>query len=211
VPANNILPEARKNALITVIDEALEEVKSSRDVSLLQECRSIFRARVPLHLRAYVAANLALKSSPNLSAKNYSGHGKAKNKTGKAKDNTQIDPKEALENKKLPAQPKAEPKPRNKADKAKRYRGEGLSLFISAGRRQRFFAKTILKILTVDFGIAEEKIGDIRTMDNYSFVTIDPELESAVVSAISGMDWKGRILGINRARKKGEESLEADS
>ena len=82
MPANNILPEARKNALITVIDEALEEVKSSRDVSLLQECRSIFRARVPLHLRAYVAANLALKSSPNLSAKNYSGHGKAKNKTG---------------------------------------------------------------------------------------------------------------------------------
>ncbi|MCK7537922.1 MAG: hypothetical protein MZV63_46700 [Marinilabiliales bacterium] len=63
VPSHSILPDARRAAIEAAFDEALAEVRAAGDVALLQECRAIFRGRVPLHLRAYVAAALALRGA----------------------------------------------------------------------------------------------------------------------------------------------------
>jgi hypothetical protein len=79
-----------------------------------------------------------------------------------------------------------------------------VTLFVSAGRRQRFYARVAIKQLLETPGVSSEQIGDIRTMDNYSFIVVDPAVEDTVLATLNGFDFKGRVLAANRARKKGE-------
>ncbi|HAP42944.1 MAG: hypothetical protein A2087_08985 [Spirochaetes bacterium GWD1_61_31] len=85
-----------------------------------------------------------------------------------------------------------------------RYQGEGLSVFVSAGRRQRFYARVALKILLEHCQLAEEQIGDIRTMDNYSFISVDPAVADSIIAKLNGHPFKGRPLTVNLARKRDE-------
>ncbi|PKL08808.1 MAG: hypothetical protein CVV51_07005 [Spirochaetae bacterium HGW-Spirochaetae-7] len=238
VPSHSILPDARRAAIEAAFDEALAEVRAAGDVALLQECRAIFRRRVPLHLRAYVAAVLALRSSgrqpdhrrqgPEVSRKprddraSRDGEKRKDGRPGKAV------PAQGAETTRKPERNRPagrgvstgrdvstgreEPAGHDVSvghdePRENRYRGEGVTLFVSAGRRQRFYSRIAVKILLEVPGVSGETIGDIRTMDNYSFIVVDPAIEDSVISALHGYDFKGRILAVNRARKKGENAL----
>lgn len=223
MPSHTILPEARRAALAAAVDEALKEVREASDVALLQECRALFRARVPLHLRAYVAAALALKAASGSSVRGGKGEDGRRRKSAEQRDRDREPQAKADRPAREPK--KAEPRVREArpkeakaterddrervAERENRYRGEGVTLFVSAGRRQRFYSRIAAKVVAEAAGIGEERIGDIRTMDNYSFVVVDPDVEEAVLSALSGYDWKGRSLTINRARKRGEGAPDA--
>ena len=213
--SHSILPESRRAAIEAAFDEALAEVRAAGDVALLQECRSIFRKRVPFNLRAYVAAALALKGAgggrPSASRGRVADDGRreSRSKGEPRKDGRQ----QQQVAQKAPAPKKQEkqqrePEPREARAPAEprenRYRGEGVTLFVSAGRRQRFYARVAVKILLEVPGVSDESVGDIRTMDNYSFVVVDPAVEEAVIAALNGYDFKGRTLAANRARKRGE-------
>jgi ATP-dependent RNA helicase DeaD len=50
--------------------------------------------------------------------------------------------------------------------------------------------------------VVEEQIGDIRTMDNYSFINIDPAAEETAIQVLGSSEYKGRLLTVNRAKKK---------
>ncbi len=242
MPSHSILPEARRAAIEAAFDEALAEVRASGNVALLQECRAIFRKRVPLTLRAYVAAALVLKGSgasrPAEKRGRFAEPGKgadsARDSRGdrNARDSRpgndrQKDARPRNEAQPSSAQKKTEKprkeavvrearEPRAAAESAEvreprevrenRYRGEGVTLFVSAGRRQRFYARVAIKVLLDIPGITDEVVGDIRTMDNYSFIVVDPSVEDAVIAGLSGYDFKGRILAANRARKRGESA-----
>jgi len=241
VPSHPILPQARRAALEAAFDEALAEVRAAGDVALLQECRSIFRKRVPLNLRAYVAAALALKgagaSRPSDargrnadSGRNDRNDRDGRNERGdKRKDGRQQkDAQPAPSSGKSPKQKKEQPpresrearEPRAAVEPAEtreprevrenRYRGEGVTLFVSAGRRQRFYARVAIKVLLDIPGVADESVGDIRTMDNYSFIVVDPAVEEIVIAGLNGYDFKGRVLAVNRARKRGESAPAAE-
>lgn len=242
MPSHSILPEARRAAIEAAFDEALAEVRASGNIALLQECRAIFRKRVPLTLRAYVAAALVLKGSgasrladkrgrfaePGRNAEpGKDSRGDRNSRDSRPGNERQKDGRPRNEAQLASAQKKAEkPKkeavvrevrePRVVADSGEvreprevrenRYRGEGVTLFVSAGRRQRFYARVAIKVLLDIPGVADEVVGDIRTMDNYSFIVVDPAVEEAVIAGLSGYDFKGRILAANRARKRGESA-----
>lgn len=213
--SHSILPESRRAAIEAAFDEALAEVRAAGDVALLQECRSIFRKRVPFNLRAYVAATLALKGAgggrPSSARGRVADEGRRETR---GKGEPRKDGRRPQEAQKAPSpkkqekQQQREPEPREARAPAElrenRYRGEGVTLFVSAGRRQRFYARVAVKILLDVPGVSDESVGDIRTMDNYSFVVVDPAVEEAVIAALNGYDFKGRTLAANRARKRGE-------
>jgi len=229
VPSYSILPEARRAALEAAIDEALTEVREASDVALLQECRAVFRSRVPLHLRAYVAAAMALKGSSGQASRRDD-----ERRRKKPSDQRRAEPSGATVDKaeggraerkargadkaaravaeasraERPEGAARDRESREKDNRENRYQGEGVTLFVSAGRRQRFYARIAVKVIAEAAGVGEASIGDVRTMDNYSFVVVAPEAESAVVAALSGFDWKGRSLTVNRARKRGESAPE---
>ncbi|MBN2875195.1 MAG: DbpA RNA binding domain-containing protein, partial [Spirochaetales bacterium] len=207
--SHSILPAARRAAIEAAFDEALADVRAAGDVALLQECRAIFRQRVPLHLRAYVAAALVLNGSPATTrapqnkdkAKQQLPRNARKGETGSL--GTQSAPERARDKKARPGSAgeqrgeSASREPRETREK--RYRGEGVTLFVSAGRRQRFYSRIAVKLLLEIPGVADESIGDIRTMDNYSFIVVDPAVEDAVLATLNGYDFKGRIIAANRA------------
>lgn len=236
VPSHPILPDSRKAAVEAVLEEVLAEVRAVSDATLLHECRSIFRSKVPLNLRAYVAAAMALRLTGSASrqdrpkgrgsdkargpeqaaADRTGGADKAK---GRAPDKAREEPRQAREEKpgrraeaarpeRAPDKPAIEKQESKRGDEPEareiRYRGEGVTLFVSAGRRQRFYARVAVRILTEAPGIGPEQVGDVRTMDNYCFIVVAPEAEEAAIAALNGLDFKGRILAANRARKKGE-------
>lgn len=209
VPSHSILPESRRAAIEAEFDEALAEVRATADVALLQECRAIFRARVPFNLRAYVAAALALKYAggsrqpEKRSRDGKGGRGRAEGRPDNRAESVARQAKPKKEEK--PAREPEAKEPREPREvRENRYRGEGVTLFVSAGRRQRFYARVAVKMLLDIPGVADEQVGDVRTMDNYSFIVVDPAVEDAVIAALNGYDLKGRTLAVNRARKRGE-------
>lgn len=227
MPSHSILPEARRVAIEAAFDEALAEVRASGNVALLQECRAIFRKRIPLTLRAYVAAALVLKgagtsrpsdkrgrfaesgrgaeASRDSRGDHDSRQGNERQKNGRARNEGQPAFTQKKPDKTRVEAVVSEPRePREVREN--RYRGEGVTLFVSAGRRQRFYARVAIKVLLDIPGITDEVIGDIRTMDNYSFIVVDPTVEESVIAGLSGYDFKGRILAANRARKRGESA-----
>jgi len=222
VPSHPILPDSRRAALEAVFDEALAEVRAASDVALLHECRAIFRKKVPLSLRAYVAAAFALRlASSSGGAFQHQGRKRDEPRPDKrgsdsrGKEPSARKPGDSQRGKqgapvKTEAAPITAPDRKDAAERREpeirenRYRGEGITLFVSAGRRQRFYARVAIKQLLETPGVSSEQIGDIRTMDNYSFIVVDPDVEETVLAALNGFDFKGRILAANRARKKGE-------
>ncbi|HUW70615.1 MAG TPA: DbpA RNA binding domain-containing protein [bacterium] len=222
MPSHSILPEARRAAIAAAFDEALAEVRAAGDVALLQECRAIFRRRVPLNLRAYVAAALVLKNTG--SGRTLPRKGDRQNERQKdrqsdhqnesTKDRGGRNAKREVPVREASASQRTEQaarQPEVREVRENRYRGEGVTLFVSAGRRQRFYARIAIKVLLEIPGVTDAAIGDIRTMDNYSFIVVDPDVEELVIAALNGYDFKGRTLAVNRARKKGEAEPLSDA
>jgi hypothetical protein len=220
VPSHPILPDSRRAAIEAVLDEALAEVRAASDVALLHECRGIFRRKVPLSLRAYVAAAFALRlassgaahdqrrdkrhDEPRPEPRNSDKRGKEQALASAPRNQAAKKPAESVRQAKPAAERNESSGRREPEIRENRYRGEGVTLFVSAGRRQRFYARVAIAKLLETPGVRSEQIGDIRTMDNYSFIVVDPAVEDTVLATLNGFDFKGRVLAANRARKKGE-------
>mgnify|MGYP000994337103 CR=1 FL=1 len=230
--STSALNEAQKAMIAERLRSAIERVHDSSGLDALQECRSLFRRGVPLHLRAYVAAALLLEGGEGGGRRGRDGRGprergsngrgsdergkrepapggraqaRAEKPRGSAAPARSAAAPEAAVGKARADRPAPESEGREPPKRReRRYEGEGVTLFVSAGRRQRFYARVALDLLFETPGVSEESVGDVRTMDNYSFITVDPAIEELVIAALDGRDFRGRALGVNRARKKGD-------
>jgi len=193
----------------TLILKILEEVRSIQDPATLNVCRSLFRSKVPFHLRSYVAAALILKTlgvraeppQPQEAPQRGVPHGfpsrkKSQTPDGAAKQDRGV-------KKEKPAAGKSGPE-EQRLRKGK-FSGEGTTLFFSMGRRQRFMAQNILRVLSGISGIEESDIGMIRTFDNYSFVSVHPAAADLIIQDVDGTLYKGRKLVVNRARARNKD------
>lgn len=232
MPISNEKVRFDEQSVSRIIDQALDEVRSCADVASLHAYRQLFRRRVPLHLRAYVAARLleVLASSGRGEARKgqrgdatgKSGHGKpderiARGQAAPLGNGTGSKPKNDKapragrkgDERRAEGQTRAGETPEEVVQpktRQRRYRGEGVVLFVNAGRRQRFYARVAIAMLNDAPGVGEDFVGDVRTMDNYSFIEVAPEAEAAAIAALDGADFRGRSLVANRARKRGESA-----
>lgn len=172
-------------AVDAIIDEALAAVQSANDIEVIHECRNRFRKKVPLFSRAYAAAAMALMLSGNYGLAR--GKRKTSHHNGKGTEGDDTGAKQTMQ----------------------RFTGEGATIFISAGRRQRMFPRIIIKMIAAIPGMDPSKIGNIRIMDNYSFIIVEPSCAETVIAGLNGKMYKGRPLIVNHARKKDE--LETDA
>jgi len=200
-------PAAEAEALIGKI---LEEVRSIRDPAILNACRSVFRSRVPFHLRSYAAAALILRSlgvsagpsravsapAPRLKPAAAPKGGKRPSEGGTGKAEVPSGKSGAGDR----------PEPSDLRIRKGSYTGEGTTLFFNMGRRQRFTAQNILRVLSGISGLEESDIGIIRTFDNYSFVNVHPAAADLIIQDVDGTVFKGRKLAVNRARPRKDET-----
>ncbi len=83
--------------------------------------------------------------------------------------------------------------------------GEYKTLFVSIGKNRKVFPKDFERLFTSQLGITDAEIGDIKVLDNYSFVDIADSHAQKAIDTLNGTDFRGRKLTVNYARKKREK------
>jgi len=76
------------------------------------------------------------------------------------------------------------------------------TLFLSIGKNRRVFPRDLVQLLFAAGQIAKSDIGDIKILDNYSFVEVEEHLASAVIGRLDGIQYRGRHLTVNFAKKR---------
>jgi hypothetical protein len=76
------------------------------------------------------------------------------------------------------------------------------SIFVSIGRSKRVRARDLITFFTSADGVSQDDIGQVKVLDNYSFVEVNTEKAQAVIDALNGQEFRGRNLTVNFARKK---------
>jgi hypothetical protein len=70
-----------------------------------------------------------------------------------------------------------------------------------------------LGLINAKTQIPREDIGAIRILDNYSFIQVRDSAADAIIEALNGQTFRGRVLSVNYARARkdgGKESREPD-
>lgn len=75
------------------------------------------------------------------------------------------------------------------------------SLFINIGKNRRVYPSDLIQLIAKTAEIDKESIGNIKILDNYSFVNIAGELAEKVVSMLDSTEYRGRKLTVNFAKK----------
>ena len=77
-------------------------------------------------------------------------------------------------------------------------------LFISVGKSRGVYPKDLAALFGDTLRVDRDRIGDIRVLDNYSFLEIDSALAEQAIAELSGHELKGKQISVNYARKKDE-------
>lgn len=86
------------------------------------------------------------------------------------------------------------------------------TLFVSIGRNRRVYPRDLIGLIMQNVEIERERIGDIRVLDNYSFVQIVNEDAEKVIAALNEFEYRGRKLAVSFSRKRdGEAPVESSS
>ena len=78
------------------------------------------------------------------------------------------------------------------------------TLFVSTGKNHRIYPKDILGFFMNNLRLQPSEFGEIKVLDNYSFVEISLDHASTAISKLTGKRLRGRKITVNLARKKGE-------
>ena len=76
------------------------------------------------------------------------------------------------------------------------------SVFMGIGKARRVFPRDIIKIILGGTDVKREEIGNIKVLDNYSFVDIMRHKAETVIQALNGQEYRGRTLNVNYAKKR---------
>jgi hypothetical protein len=179
-----------KAALREHLDEIVRRIHDEEDPEVLNEYRRFFRRQVSIFSRGYVSAFLlkeslegGLRPAGEPRSKSRRGEGKREGRRRERKERTE----------------RSTPKGGNGpgADI-----GEAKTLFISVGKNRKVFPKDILGLFANVDGVGREHVGDIKILDNYSFAEVSADKAQALIDSLDGIDYRGRKLTVNFARKK---------
>jgi len=80
------------------------------------------------------------------------------------------------------------------------------TLFMSIGKNRRVYPRDLVQLLFAAGQISKADIGDIKILDNYSFVEVEEKSAPDVISRLDGIQYRGRHLTVNFAKKRTEEN-----
>jgi len=76
------------------------------------------------------------------------------------------------------------------------------TLFVSIGRRRKVHPRDLLKLFQKSLDVKSTQIGPIKVLDNYSFIDLEENLSSKAVEIMNGMEYKGRKISVDFAKKR---------
>jgi ATP-dependent RNA helicase DeaD len=78
------------------------------------------------------------------------------------------------------------------------------TLFLSIGKNRRVYPRDLVQLLVAVGGVTKAEVGEIKILDNYSFVEVEEKTAAAVISRLDGIEYRGRSLTVNFAKKREE-------
>jgi ATP-dependent RNA helicase DeaD len=87
-------------------------------------------------------------------------------------------------------------------EKPKRQGSKVAKLFLSMGKNRRVFPRDLIQLFMDRLKAERSQIHEIKVLDNYSFIEIDSALSERAIKELSGIEFKGRKLAVNYARKR---------
>ena len=177
---------------VELLQNAVEKVKTEEDPVELNNYRKLFKKNVPFALRMYVAAYLAKNASGGSRRESYRNSRESFRERNAAKGDAHFS---------------RESRPEREAQTPRVTIEEDLAstVFISIGRNRRVFPRDLIGLIVQNAGIERTRIGNIRVLDNYSFVQLYTEDCDKVISALDGFEYRGRQLSVSFSRKKTDE------
>lgn len=76
------------------------------------------------------------------------------------------------------------------------------TIFVSIGKNRKVFPRDLLRLFCKRLEIEQNEIGNIKVLDNYSFIDIPTRVASKAIEVMDGMEFRGRNITVNFARKK---------
>lgn len=76
------------------------------------------------------------------------------------------------------------------------------TLFFSIGRNRRVYPRDLAALIAQSANIDRDHIGDVRVLDNYSFVQVLNEDADAVIAALNEQEYRGRKMVVSYSRKR---------
>lgn len=187
----NSKQELNEEELTAFLKEAVQTVKTEEDPDVLNAYRKIFRKNVPFTLRSYIAAYLIkeMESAAFLKGKSYN---RRSNTRYPDRFRTSGERPAPVEHPVLDA-------------------SESSSIFISIGRSRRVFPRDIITLFIQNAGVSRERIGDIRILENYSFVQVMTEDAESIIEKLNNMPYRGRTLSVSYSRKPEDDIHTGDT
>lgn len=81
-------------------------------------------------------------------------------------------------------------------------KSEDVRLFFSIGKRDKLNAKTLVKFIVDRAKVNGSKINKIDILENFSFVSVEPDISTKVINKCSGIKLNGRRVNIEVATKR---------
>lgn len=75
------------------------------------------------------------------------------------------------------------------------------SLFINIGKNRRVYPSDLIQLISKTAEIGKESIGNIKILDNYSFVNVAGKEAQRIVELLDNTEYRGRKLTVNFAKK----------
>ena len=190
--------------LAGALRDILAKVRSEAGSQEMQRYLRLVRRNAPLSMRSYVAAYL-LRSI-------YGTHfGRAPERGPAPERGSAPDRGRAPERGSAPDRGRGPERARERpgqkpAEKPQQEKPAGFTrLFISAGKSRGIFPKDLAAHFTRTLKVERSRLGEIRVLDNYSFLEIDSALAEKAIGSLSGSQLKGRQITVNYARKREDD------
>lgn len=180
-------PALNEEQITAFLKEVVETVKTEEDPDVLNAYRKIFRKNVPFTLRSYIAAYLI---------KEFEGSSFPRSKPYSRRPNARFgDRSRGYVSDRPPVErPILDP-------------SESVSIFMSIGRSRRVFPRDIITLLIQNADISRERIGDIRILDNYSFVQVMNEDADKIIEKLNDFSYRGKNISVSYSRKPETEGI----
>ena len=77
-------------------------------------------------------------------------------------------------------------------------------LFVSIGKNRRVFPRDLSKFFMNRLELQRSEIGEVKVLDNFSFIDISLDHAQTAISKLSGVNFRGRRITVNLARKRND-------
>ncbi len=188
--------ELNMDQVAAFLKNAVSKVEANPEY--YEELKKVFKKNVPLTRRSYVAAYLLQCAKGSIFRFN----------TAKTREDFRARRDENRRSRFEERKERAERTERPEGETKERYQRveiapeNAATVFVSIGRNRRVFARDLLGLFINEAGIERERIGNIKTLANYSFVELFKEDADKAIAALNNFEWRGRKLAVSYSEKK---------